>query len=199
MAAASGAIRTRTAESGDFPAIAALYAHHVEHGLASFEEVPPSVDEMRRRHANVLARALPWRVAEIADDAGRWSLAGYCYASPFKARSAYRFTVEDSIYVDARHLNRGIGSVLLREVLETCTEQGYKQMVAIIGDSANEGSIRLHTRLGFRTIGQILRVGMKFGRWVDTVYMQRALGEDVAKPPERNPKGYTTPGDQSEP
>ncbi len=194
MKPAAPAIRTRDAVSADFPAIAAIYAHHVETGLASFEEVPPSVDEMRRRCANVRARGLPWRVAELEG-----AVVGYCYASLFNARSAYRFTVEDSIYVDARQNGRGIGARLLHEVIATCTERGYRQMVACIGDSANEGSIRLHTQVGFRMIGQIVRVGVKFGRWVDTVYMQRPLGEESALPPAQNPKGYAIPSDQSGP
>jgi phosphinothricin acetyltransferase len=180
--------------SADFPAIAAIYAHHVETGLGSFEEVPPSVDEMRRRFANVRARGLPWRVAEFDG-----AVVGYCYASPFKARSAYRFTVENSIYVDARQYGKGIGTRLLNEVIATCTELGYRQMVAIIGDSANESSLRLHTQAGFRTIGQIVRVGVKFGRWVDTVYMQRPLGEESALPPAQDPVGYAAPGDQTGP
>ena len=187
-------VRTRDASPADFGAIAAIYAHHVETGLASFEEVPPSADEMPRRFANVKARGLPWRVAELGGE-----IVGYCYASPFKARSAYRFTVEDSIYVHERHHSKGIGVKLLGEIIEICTDLGYRQMIAVVGDSANEGSLRLHTRLGFRTIGQILRVGVKFGRWVDTVYLQRTLGEDMASPPTRNPRGYEAPGDQTGP
>jgi phosphinothricin acetyltransferase len=194
MKAPNAAIRTRAAVSADFPAIAAIYAHHVETGIASFEEVPPSVDEMRRRHANVRAWGLPWRVAELDG-----AVVGYCYASPFNARSAYRFTVDDSIYLDARHQNKGIGARLLGDVIGICTELGYRQMIACIGDSANEGSLRLHTQAGFRTIGQILRVGAKFGRWVDIVYMQRPLGEESAVPPVKDPTGYVTPGDQTGP
>jgi L-amino acid N-acyltransferase YncA len=194
MNASKTVVRTRNADLSDFNAIAAIYANHVETGLASFEEVPPSVDEMRRRFANVKARGLPWLVAEWEG-----AIAGYCYVSPYKARSAYRFTVEDSIYVDARLVGKGIGTRLLGEVIQTCTGLGYQQMVAIIGDSANEGSIRLHTQVGFRTIGQILRVGVKFGRWVDTVLMQRPLGDEQARPPLRDPQGYASPGDQMGP
>ncbi len=191
---AKSALRVRPAESADFGTIATIYAHHVENGLGSFEEVPPSADEMRRRFANVRARGLPWIVGELDG-----AVVGYCYVSPFKARSAYRFTVEDSIYVDVRYHGQGIGKRLVSDVIETCTEMGYRQMVAIVGDSANEGSLRLHSSLGFRTCGQMLRVGVKFGRWVDSVYLQRPLGEELARPPATDPVGYMSPGDQMGP
>ena len=180
---------TRPAEPGDVPALAAIYAHHVETGLGSFEEVPPSVDEMRRRFDTVRAGGLPWRVAEQGG-----AVVGYCYASPFRTRSGYRFTVENAVYVAAGQHGQGIGARLLQEVIDACTALGYRQMVAVIGDSANAGSLRLHAQLGFRTIGTIQRVGVKFGRWVDTVYMQRALGEEQARPPSADPLGYLPPG-----
>ena len=194
MKAHNAAVRTRAATPGDFPSIAAIYAHHVETGTASFEEVPPSVDEMRRRYTHVRAWGLPWRVAELEG-----AVVGYCYASPFNNRSGYRFTVDDSIYIDARYHNMGIGTRLLGDVLGICTDLGYRQMVACIGDSANEASLRLHTQMGFRTIGQIVRVGAKFGRWLDIVYLQRPLGDEVAAPPTQDPTGYVPPGDQSGP
>lgn len=194
MKAPLPSLHTRDAAPEDFRAIAAIYAHHVETGLASFEEVPPSSDEMRRRHANVKARGLPWRVAEVEG-----AVVGYCYASPFHARSAYRFSVQDSIYIDPRHHAKGVGLRLLSEVIETCTTLRYRQMIAIVGDSANEGSLRLHAQLGFRTIGQMLRVGVKFGRWVDTVYLQRTLGTETAQPPAEDPKGYVPHSDQTGP
>ena len=194
MKAAPTAIRTRDAVAADFPAIAALYAHHVETGLGTFEEMPPSTEEMLRRHANVRARGLPWHVAEREG-----AVVGYCYASPFHARSGYRFTVQDSIYVDHRHHGQGIGLVLLTGVIDACTRLGYRQMIAVVGDSANEGSLRLHTQAGFRTLGQIVHVGVKFGRWVDTVYMQRPLGEDSALPPADPPRGWAPPSDQTGP
>ncbi|BBK31985.1 phosphinothricin acetyltransferase [Stella humosa] len=184
----------RDAVAGDFPAIASLYAHHVHTGLASFEEVPPSADEMQRRYHHVRARGLPWRVAELH---GR--VVGYCYASPFNPRSAYRFTVQDSIYVAEDCIGRGVGARLLQPVIDGCTALGYRQMMAVVGDSGNEASLRLHARLGFRTIGQALRVGVKFGRWVDIVYLQRPLGEQTARPPAEDPIGYIAVADQTGP
>jgi phosphinothricin acetyltransferase len=188
------ALLVRAATAADFPAIAAIYAHHVQTGLASFEEVPPSVEEMLRRFHGVRARGLPWQVAELG---GR--IAGYCYASPYHARSAYRFTVQDSVYVAEECISRGAGTALLRTVIEACAAKGYRQMVAVVGDSGNEASLRLHARLGFRTIGQALRVGVKFGRWVDIVYLQRAIGEQTARPPAEDPIGYASVADQTGP
>ncbi len=184
----------RPAASADFAAIAAIYAHHVQTGLGSFEEVPPSADELARRFQGVRARGLPWQVAELD---GR--LAGYCYASPYHARSAYRFTVQDSVYVAEDCLGRGVGAALLQNVIDACTAQNYRQMIAVIGDSGNEASLRLHARLGFRTIGQALRVGVKFGRWVDIVHLQRPLGEQTARPPAEDPVGYAPVADQTGP
>ncbi|MFO1060078.1 MAG: N-acetyltransferase family protein [Dongiaceae bacterium] len=184
----------RAAAAADFPAIAAIYAHHVQTGLATFEEVPPSAEEMLRRCHGVRARGLPWLVAELG---GR--IAGYCYASPYNARSAYRFTVQDSVYVAEDCIGRGVGTALLGAVLELCAAQGYRQMIAVVGDSGNEASLRLHARLGFRTIGQALRVGVKFGRWVDIVYLQRPLGEQGTRPPAEDPLGYGPGADQTGP
>jgi L-amino acid N-acyltransferase YncA len=133
----------------------------------------------------------------VAELAGK--LAGYCYASPYHARSAYRFTVQDSVYVAEDCIGRGVGTALLQRVIETCTTRGYRQMIAVVGDSGNEASLRLHARLGFRTIGQTLRVGVKFGRWVDIVHLQRALGEDSARPPTEDPVGYVPVSDQTGP
>lgn len=124
---------------------------------------------------------------------------GYCYASPFKARPAYHFTVEDSIYVDASHQGRGVGVTLLGEVIRECIDLGYRQMVALVGDSANEASLSLHVRLGVRTVGQLLRVGVKFGRWVDTVYLQRPPGDELARPLGQDAVGYVAPSDQTGP
>jgi phosphinothricin acetyltransferase len=184
----------RAATAADFPAIAAIYAHHVQTGLASFEEMPPSLEEMLRRFNGVRARGLPWQVAELG---GR--VVGYCYASLYHARSAYRFTVQDSVYVAEDSIGRGVGTALLEAVIEDCGAKGYRQMIAVVGDSANEASLRLHARLGFRTIGQALRVGVKFGRWVDIVYLQRAIGEETARPPAEDPIGYIPPADQTGP
>ena len=160
------------------PAIAAIYAHHVLHGLASFEEVPPDIAEMSRRRDDFVARALPYLVAERA---GR--VVGYAYASPYRTRSAYRFTVEDSIYIEHAEVGRGIGRALLSALIERCTALGYRQMVAVIGGSDTWPSIRLHEALGFARVGVLQAIGFKFGGWVDTVLMQRPLGAGASAPP----------------
>ena len=162
----------------DLPAIQAIYAHHVLHGLASFEEEPPSLDEMRRRHDDCVGRGLPWLVADFAG-----SVAGYGYCSPFRARPAYRYTLEDSVYVRQDALGKGVGSAILRELIVRCEALGYRQLVAVIGDSANAASINLHARLGFIRAGMLRSSGFKFGRWVDSVTMQRPLGAGDASRP----------------
>jgi L-amino acid N-acyltransferase YncA len=174
----SRGVSLRPSGDGDLAAITAIYRHHVLHGVASFEEVPPDLDEMVRRRGEILARGLPYLVAE---QSGR--VLGYCYASPYRTRSAYRFTLEDSIYVDAGEVGRGIGRALLRELLERCAAQGYRQMVAVIGGKDQWPSIRLHAALGFNRAGHLPAVGFKFGGWVDIVLMQRALGEGADAPP----------------
>jgi L-amino acid N-acyltransferase YncA len=161
----------RPSLDGDVAAIAAIYRHHVLHGLASFEEVPPEPDELADRRRKIVARGLPYLIAERS---GR--VLGYCYASPYRTRSAYRFTLEDSIYIDAAEIGRGIGRALLGSLLDRCTELGYRQMVAVIGGSDTWPSIRLHEALGFARVGLLPAIGFKFGAWVDTVLMQRALG-----------------------
>ncbi len=160
----------RASTDADVPAIAAIYAHHVLTGLASFETVPPTAQEMARRRLAVLKRGLPFLVAEIAG-----SVVGYAYASPYRARPAYRFTLEDSIYIHPDHTRKGIGRLLLQALIAFCEEKGYRQMVAIIGDSGNAPSIGLHQAFGFEHAGTLRSVGFKFGRWVDTVLMQRPL------------------------
>jgi phosphinothricin acetyltransferase len=168
----------RPSQDSDIPAIAAIYGHHVLHGLASFEEVPPSIEEMARRRRDLLARGLPYVVAERD---GR--VVGYCYAGPYRARIGYRFSLEDSIYIDAGEVGRGLGRVLLARVLERSAELGYRQMVAVIGGSETLPSIRLHQAMGFTHIGVLAGIGYKFGRWVDSVLMQRALGPGSDAPP----------------
>ena len=162
----------------DLPTIAAIYAHHVLNGLASFEEVPPEIEEIARRRGDIVARGLPYLVAE-ADG----KVLGYCYAGPFRPRVAYRYTLEDSIYIDPAAVGRGIGRVLLTAVLARSEELGYRQMVAVIGGRETVASIRLHAALGFTEVGVLTGVGFKFGRWVDSVLMQRALGPGTATPP----------------
>jgi L-amino acid N-acyltransferase YncA len=171
-AAAAALPIIRDALDADLPAIAAIYAHHVRTGLGSFEEEPPAVEELARRRAEVLARRLPYLVATEP----RGGILGYAYASPYRSRTAYRYSVEDSIYVAAEAGRRGAGRALLSELIQRCTADGYRQMVAVIGDSGNLGSIGLHAGLGFRHIGLLPAIGFKFGRWVDSILMQRDLG-----------------------
>ncbi|WP_087086607.1 GNAT family N-acetyltransferase [Caballeronia catudaia] len=160
----------RDAASGDFDAIARIYSHYVEHALATFEETAPSVDDMRARHAAIAAAGLPYVVAELDG-----AVAGYAYASAYRPRSAYRHTIEDSVYVADGYGGRGIGFALLTALIDRCERGPWRQMIAVIGDSGNAGSIALHARLGFEHVGVLRRVGFKHGRWVDTVLMQRAL------------------------
>jgi L-amino acid N-acyltransferase YncA len=169
----------RDSEDADLPAIAAIYAHHVMHGFGSFEEVPPDVEELTKRRREILAKGLPYLVATDAATA----VLGYAYASPYRTRSAYRFTVEDSIYVAPQTGRRGIGRMLLEALIERCTKAGYRQMIAVIGDSGNEGSIGLHQSLGFSRAALLPTIGFKRGRWVDCVMMQRALGDGSEAPP----------------
>jgi L-amino acid N-acyltransferase YncA len=161
----------RPSRDEDVAAITAIYAHHVLHGLASFEELPPRPEEIARRRAAILEHGLPYLVAER-----RGRVVGYTYAGPFRPRIGYRYTLEDSIYVDAAEVGRGIGRALLPPLLARCTELGYRQMVAVIGGRETIASIRLHEALGFAHMGVLKAVGFKFGRWVDIVMMQRALG-----------------------
>lgn len=170
----------RPSAEGDLPAIEAIYAHHVRHGIASFEETPPDLAEMTRRRAEILARGLPYLVAETEDGA----VAGYAYAGPYRPRIAYRFTVEDSIYLDPAAAGRGIGGLLLAALIEHTTAAGYRQMLAVIGNSGNRASIALHARAGFREVGTLRQVGFKLGGWVDVVLMQRPLGPGSDTPPD---------------
>lgn len=159
-------------------AVTMIYAKHVLHGLASFEEVPPPLDEMQSRRASVLELCLPYLVAELD---GR--IVGYSYATLYRARPAYRYTVEDSVYVEDGMHGRGIGTALLAELIARCERGQWRQMLAVIGDSGNAASIALHRRMGFTPAGNLTSVGFKLGRWVDSVFMQRALGlGDSVKP-----------------
>jgi L-amino acid N-acyltransferase YncA len=163
-------VEIRNAIDADLPAIAEIYAYYVRTALATFEIEPPSVDEMARRRTAIIARELPYLVAE-SDGA----VAGYAYVSPYHTRKAYRFSVEDSIYVHREHARKGIGRGLLAELIVRCRQAGYRQMVAVIGDSGNGASIALHAGFGFRHVGVLRSVGFKFERWVDTVLMQLEL------------------------
>jgi L-amino acid N-acyltransferase YncA len=179
---ADAAVLIRASRDDDVASITAIYAHHVLHGVASFEEAPPTVEEMACRRSELIARDFPYFVAERD---GR--TVGYCYAGPYRARIGYRFSLEDSIYIDAGEVGRGIGRALLSRVIERSSELGYRQMVAVIGGSETVASIRLHAALGFASVGVLSAIGFKFGRWVDSVLMQRPLGAgDTTLPPGRS-------------
>jgi phosphinothricin acetyltransferase len=168
----------RAASPDDVPAIDAIYAHHVLNGLASFEEEPPARDELLRRYREVTQKGLPYIVAEFGGE-----VAGYGYCALYRTRSAYRYALEDSVYVRPDMHGRGVGSALLSQLIASCEGLGYRQVIAVIGDSANAASIGLHARHGFLRVGTLRSVGYKFGRWVDSVIMQRALGPgDASKP-----------------
>ena len=171
-------ISIRPAAVNDLAAITDIYADAVRHGTASFEIDPPDQDEMTRRFENLRGGGFPYLVAEVDG-----AVAGYAYAGPYRARPAYRFTLEDSIYVAAEVMRRGIGHALLIRLVEQCTEAGFRQMVAVIGDRANAASIGLHEKAGFARIGVQPAVGFKLGRWVDGVIMQRGLGPGSATSP----------------
>jgi phosphinothricin acetyltransferase len=168
----------RPAIPGDLPAIHSIYSHHVLQGLASFEEEPPSVEELARRWHDVTGRGLPYLVAELEG-----TVAGYGYCAPYRPRSAYRYALEDSIYVRHDMTGRGAGRRLLEELIRRSEKLGYRQIIAVIGDSANAGSIGVHAACGFLRVGTLRSVGFKFGRWVDSVFMQRPLGPGDSKRP----------------
>lgn len=169
----------RDACEEDITAITAIYAHHVLNGLASFEEEAPDENEMTRRFQKLKAKGLPYFVA-LRDG----EVAGYAYAAPYRERIAYRYTVENSVYIAPNAQGAGLGGALMDAVIQSCTDQGYRQMVAVIGDSENRGSIGLHRSRGFRMIGTLEATGLKFGRWVDSVFMQRPLGSGNENLPE---------------
>lgn len=168
----------RAATADDAAALAAIYGHHVLHGLGTFEEEPPSAAEMESRRAAIIARDLPYLVAE---DGGR--VLGFAYAGPFRLRQAYRYTLEDSVYIAPDAVGRGVGKAVLSAVVEACEALGVRQLVAVIGDSGNAASIGLHRSLGFVDAGVGRSFGWKHGRWVDIVWMQKALnGGDQTSP-----------------
>jgi L-amino acid N-acyltransferase YncA len=171
-------VQLRPATPDDIGEIQAIYAHHVLHGLASFEEEPPPAAELLRRYEDVTRRGLPYLVADLAG-----VIAGYGYCTLYRLRSAYRYTLEDSIYVRAGCEGRGVGGRLLAELIRRCEAGGYRQLVAVIGDSANAASIGLHASQGFLYVGTLRSAGFKFGRWVDSVIMQRPLGAGDASRP----------------
>ncbi len=168
----------RPATPADVAAITRIYAQAVDHGTASFELDPPSEDEMTRRMRALLDGGFPYWIAELDG-----IVVGYAYAGPYRTRPAYRFTVEDSIYVDPRAQGRGIGRALLDRLIADSTSRGFRLMIAVIGDSAQTPSIELHRAAGFKMVGTFENVGFKFDRWLDSVLMQRALGEGATTKP----------------
>lgn len=175
---ASQALLIRPSQGSDVAAIAEIYGWHVLNGTGTFELDPPDEGETARRREAVLANGLPWLIAERGGD-----VVGYAYANVFRPRRAYRFCLEDSVYLDRRAAGGGIGRLLLAELMARCEAAGARQMLAVIGDSANAGSIRLHQSLGFAPAGVLPSAGWKFGRWLDVVLMQRSLGIGDAGPP----------------
>lgn len=163
----------------DFEAITAIYAHHVIHGTGSFETEPPSAQEMQQRWQNICAQGWPYIVA--TDMQGQ--VRGYAYAGTFRPRLAFRYTLEDSIYIHPEVQGQGYGRMLLAELISQCEVRGARQMIAVIGDSNNQGSISLHAKLCFEHIGVMRASGWKFNRWLDTVLMQRVLGPGSQTPP----------------
>jgi L-amino acid N-acyltransferase YncA len=162
----------RSAETDDMAAVQAIYAHHVLHGLGTFEETPPTVTDMIGRRQSIADAGMPYLVCE---DGG--AIVGYAYAGLYRPRIAYRYSVEDSVYVAPGAARRGYGRLLVSALIERCTGLGFRQMLAVIGDSGNAGSIGLHRNLGFSQTGHLPSIGYKFGRWVDVVIMQRPLGD----------------------
>ncbi len=180
----------RAANAADAPAVAAIYGHHVLHGTGTFEEIPPSEAEIASRIAAVLTEGLPYLVAEAEAESGGHVI-GFAYAAPYRPRAAYRYAVEDSVYVDPDHHGRGVGKALVAEVIRLCEARGLRQMVAVVGDSANAGSIGLHRSLGFEQQGVGRSLGFKHGRWLDIVWMQRPLNDGDASLPDP-PAGVET-------
>jgi len=178
-------LRIRASVPEDLEAITAIYAAHVLKGTATFEEETPSLEEMTRRRDDVLSRKLPYLVATVADESGAESVIGYAYANLFRARSAYRFTLEHSIYLHEDWVGRraGVGRRLLNELLGLLEKAGYRHVLAVIGDADNKASVALHTGAGFRHVGKLERVGFKFGRWIDVIIMQKKLGEGADTTP----------------
>lgn len=192
MARAGAGVRVRDARRGDLAGIREIYAHHVRHGLASFEETPPDLAEVTRRFEATLAHGLPYLAAEaeVAGPGAEPALRGYAYAGPYRPRPAYRYSVENSLYVAPGLEGRGIGRALLEELIRRCTALGFRQMIAVIGDSGHLPSIKFHESLGFTQAGHLRSVGFKFERWVDSVILQRPLGPgDASLPDATGPEG----------
>jgi len=183
MNAPASPVLVRDAADADVVRIQQIYDHHVRHGTASFELEPPTLEQMRERRADVLARGMPYVVAEIDGE-----VRGYAYVTPYRPRPAYRHTVEDSVYVEHGWGGRGIGNLLLAALIERCQAAGWRQMLAVVGDSRNAASLALHARQGFHPVGTLRSVGYKLGQWRDTVLMQRELGDGNRAAPQDGPR-----------
>ena len=169
----------RAASEPDMAAVRDIYAHYVLHSLATFEETPPTLEDMLMRRRASVDLGLPYLVAE-----GRCEILGFAYTALYRSRPAYRYTIEDLVYVAEGQTGRGIGSALLGELIARCEGRPWRQMIAVVGDSANSASIALHRRFGFELVGTLRSVGLKFGRWVDTPILQRGLGSGDEQLPE---------------
>jgi phosphinothricin acetyltransferase len=168
----SSAIQIRAVRAADLPEIQGIYAHHVLHGTGSFDETPPSVEEISERIEHVTDQGWPWLVADDAT-----GVLGYAYLTRFRPRSAYRYCAENAVYVRPDVRGQGVGKALVAQLIEEAIAAGFRQMIAVIGDADNVGSIGVHASLGFQRAGTLRAVGWKFGRWLDSVYMQRSLGD----------------------
>jgi L-amino acid N-acyltransferase YncA len=186
-------VSIRPARLSDIPAITRIYAHAVENGTASFELTPPDDAEMTRRMQAVLDGKFPYIVAELDG-----AVVGYAYASFYRTRPAYRFTVENSVYVAPEIQRRGIGKALLITLIEACTALGFRQMIAVIGDANQAASIGVHKACGFEPAGNLRNIGFKFGRWLDTPLMQLSLGPGASSPPPDVPRTMRPPGRTSD-
>lgn len=169
----------RPVQESDHPAIAAIYGEAVAHGTASFELTVPTLEDIGSRVAALTGQGYPWLVAEAGG-----KVLGYAYAGPYRARPAYRWVVENSVYLDEDARGKGLGRALLEELVSACAALGFRQMVAVIGDSANQSSVALHRACGFAMVGTLKDMGWKHGQWLDTVYMQLPLGPGGETPPE---------------
>src|SRR5260370_29555040 len=174
-------VEIRPASAADLPSVTDIYEHAVLHGTATFELIPPDLAEMTRRFKTLMDGGFPYLVAVLED-----RVAGYAYAGPYRPRPAYRFTVENSVYLQPAVHRRGIGLQLMVRLIAECDARGYRQMIAVIGDSANAGSIGVHAKTGFQMIGTNPNVDLKFGRWLHTVMMQRTLGDGATTVPRDN-------------
>jgi phosphinothricin acetyltransferase len=167
----------RPSTEADVPAITRIYAHYVHTSTATYELEPPTAEEMASRRSKILILGLPYLVAEQEG-----KVLGYAYAGQYRPRPGYQYTIEDSVYIDPEHLGQGLGEALLTTLIEICEQGPWRQMIAVIGDTANTASMRLHERHGFRTMGTLYSVGWKFNRWVDSILKQRALGAGNSLP-----------------